>query len=298
MQVILLSDDVGRRINMSGAGLWGLVALVFVMVALAFQAGHRQALSERAPVRADERFEREAALLAERHRVDRALVETGVAIEQLATEVAAVGAGSALLEATGEALARAVGVRVPPPEQERIPARHGRLTERFTIAVGELEAISERLDDLGPGLKALEAHMVARRTRGNTRPAGRPVGSGWISSGFGWRTDPLNGRRAFHDGLDIAGRYRSPVIVVADGVVVEAGIRRGYGNIVEVRHRHGLATRYAHNAKNLVEVGERVDRGDVIALMGTTGRSTGAHVHFEVIENGQRVNPRPWTRSE
>ncbi|NKC16129.1 MAG: peptidoglycan DD-metalloendopeptidase family protein [Gammaproteobacteria bacterium] len=139
--------------------------------------------------------------------------------------------------------------------------------------------------------------MLGRVERAGS-PSGRPVTKGWVSSHFGWRTDPITGRKAFHDGIDFAGRYKSPVIAVASGIVTHSESRRGYGNIVQIKHPGGLSTRYAHNAKNTVSVGDKVERGEVIALMGSTGRSTGAHVHFEVMRGGEQLNPRDFIRAE
>jgi murein DD-endopeptidase MepM/ murein hydrolase activator NlpD len=117
------------------------------------------------------------------------------------------------------------------------------------------------------------------------------VTSGYISSRFGTRNDPFTGRRAFHKGIDFAGRAGADVVVVASGVVTWSGDRYGYGQMVEVNHGNGYVTRYAHNAGNLVQVGDTVKRGDVIAQMGETGRATGPNLHFEVLHNGSAVDP-------
>ncbi len=113
----------------------------------------------------------------------------------------------------------------------------------------------------------------------------------WISSGFGYREDPINGKRLFHDGLDVVGPVKSPVVATADGVVTLAAWDGGLGWVVTINHGHGYRTRYGHNHKLLVKKGARVRRGDVIALEGSTGRTTGPHVHYEVIRDGKKVNP-------
>jgi len=113
----------------------------------------------------------------------------------------------------------------------------------------------------------------------------------WISSGFGYRKDPLNGKRVFHDGLDVVGPVKSPVLATADGVVTFAAWDGGLGWAIAIEHGHGYMTRYGHNHKLLVKKGDRVRRGDVIALEGSTGRTTGPHVHYEVIRDGKKVNP-------
>ena len=115
---------------------------------------------------------------------------------------------------------------------------------------------------------------------------------GWITSGFGFRKSPFTGLREKHEGWDIAARAGSPVRATADGEVVVEGREYGYGNMIEVNHGYGVMTRYGHNSKHLVKEGDRVKRGQVIALVGNTGRSTGPHVHYEVLLHGVPVSPK------
>ena len=115
-----------------------------------------------------------------------------------------------------------------------------------------------------------------------------------LSSGFGWRVDPMRGTRALHTGIDIPGPLGSPILAAAGGVVHFAGGARGYGNMIEVDHGGGLVTRYAHLSRFLVASGAHVERGQTIAMMGSTGRSTGSHLHFEVRLNGQATGPLGW----
>ena len=122
-------------------------------------------------------------------------------------------------------------------------------------------------------------------------PAGRPVQQGWLSSYYGWRTNPFGGNQQFHKGIDFAGKENSEIVAVGGGVVTYSGKRYGYGNLVEITHGNGYITRYGHNKKNLVREGETVKKGQAIALMGSTGRSTGPHVHFEVIKDGKKIDP-------
>lgn len=114
---------------------------------------------------------------------------------------------------------------------------------------------------------------------------------GWVTSGFGYRVSPFTGMREFHEGLDISTQMGAPVLSPANGVVVDTGRDNGYGNLVEIDHGYGIVTRFGHNSKVLVKRGEHVKRGQVIARVGSTGRSTGPHVHYEVRLNGVPVNP-------
>ena len=140
-------------------------------------------------------------------------------------------------------------------------------------------------------LEILESLLTNRKLREQRDLSGLPVSKGWISSAYGQRADPFTGKQSMHRGVDIAGRAGSDVLSVAAGVVTWTGKRPGYGNMVEVTHGDGYITRYAHNQDNLVEPGDLVRKGDTIALMGSSGRSTGAHVHYEVYKNGRPVDP-------
>ncbi len=154
-----------------------------------------------------------------------------------------------------------------------------------------LTQLQQRIDLRDTQLSALESVILSRNLDAAIHPQGRPVLDGFISSPYGERTDPFTGREEFHQGVDFAGTAGAPVIAVASGVVTWAGEREGYGTLVEINHGNGYVTRYAHNERVLVTVGQTVTRGQTIALMGSTGRSTGPHVHFEVVHNGERVNP-------
>lgn len=154
--------------------------------------------------------------------------------------------------------------------------------------------LSHRLERQEEQLSLLSTRMQGQLRDARFVPQGRPVQSGWLSSLYGKRVDPITGKTARHGGLDFSGHMGTPVQAVADGVVVWSGPRYGYGNLVEIDHGNGYITRYAHNRRNLVEVGERVQRGQSIAEMGKSGRATGPHVHFEILFNNRRLNPRPF----
>ena len=163
----------------------------------------------------------------------------------------------------------------------------------ITVLLDELEL---QIEDRSRQLDVLEALMFNRRLTDAVRLEGRPIRGGWMSSGYGYRTDPFTGKRSFHGGLDFVSPKGSDVLAIAAGVVTFSGKVANYGNMVEVDHGNGLVTRYAHNSENLVSTGDAVQKGEVIALVGSTGRSTAPHVHLEVFENGRHVNPRKYTR--
>ncbi|WP_425562723.1 peptidoglycan DD-metalloendopeptidase family protein [Lysobacter hankyongensis] len=154
-----------------------------------------------------------------------------------------------------------------------------------------LAGLDAQLRHSGSQLSVLEALLFNRELDKSTMPTGHPIADSYITSGFGYRADPLGGGSQYHKGVDFEANTGDPVLSVADGVVTFSGVRNGYGNVVEVDHGNGYVTRYAHNSRLVGQVGDLVRRGQEIAKAGSTGRSTGAHVHFEVWENGAVVNP-------
>jgi murein DD-endopeptidase MepM/ murein hydrolase activator NlpD len=159
-----------------------------------------------------------------------------------------------------------------------------------------LDSLKEEIILRDARLTTLEALLLDMQLHENTQPEGRPVNDGWISSGYGYRNDPVTGRKEFHGGVDFAGKSGLEVRAVAAGVVTWSGRRWGYGNMVEINHGNGYVTRYAHNRVNLVALGDTVEKNQSVALLGSTGRSTGPHVHFEVVRNSRTVNPWKFIR--
>ncbi len=165
-------------------------------------------------------------------------------------------------------------------------------------ALGDVLAkLDAKLQDRRAQLQALDQVLQGRRLRARVEPSGRPVKTGFISSPFGKRVDPFSGKSEFHKGIDFAAPAGSEVTAVAAGIVTWAGKRPGYGYLVEIDHGGGYVTRYGHNKRLLVKTGDRVERGQVIGRVGSTGRSTGPHVHFEVLRQGKVVNPRRYLRN-
>ena len=145
-------------------------------------------------------------------------------------------------------------------------------------------------------MQRLLSRLGKKRSLLSSIPAIAPV-DGWVSSGFGYRTSPFTGKRQKHYGIDIASSVGKPIYAPADGVVIFSGTKQDFGNFIMIAHGHGVVTRYGHNAHNLVVVGQRVRRGDQIATVGSTGRSTGAHLHYEVWVNGRPTNPKKFILS-
>ena len=162
----------------------------------------------------------------------------------------------------------------------------------------EIDDVITELEDREQQLGVLESILMSSRMKEEVFPEGRPITRGWISSYYGMRTNPFSGKLQFHKGMDFAAKSGSEVQTVAGGVITWSGQRYGYGNLVEVNHGNGYVTRYGHNKENLVQVGDTVKKGQGIALMGSTGRSTGPHVHFEVLENGRQINPQRFVQSK
>ena len=201
------------------------------------------------------------------------------------------------LDALGQRLTAMAGIKSsefnfghdPPqggPETD-IPGSRPQIADISTM----LQSLQGQIDLSGSQLSALENVILSRQLGQEIHPEGRPVSSGYISSGFGQRVDPFTGGGEFHEGIDFAAPEGTRIRAVAAGIVTWAGARGGYGNMVQVDHGNGYSTRYGHAYKVLVHVGETVNRGDALALVGDTGRSTGPHVHFEVLKFGHQVNP-------
>lgn len=154
-----------------------------------------------------------------------------------------------------------------------------------------LHGLEQKISSRDAQLAALENALLFKKLDEQIRPDGRPVRTGHISSYFGERQDPFTGHQAFHRGIDFASTAGAEVVAVAAGIVTFAGEKPGYGNLVEVSHGNGMVTRYGHNKSLAVTLGRTVSRGDTLAYVGSTGRSTGPHVHFEVLKDGRQIDP-------
>jgi murein DD-endopeptidase MepM/ murein hydrolase activator NlpD len=219
-------------------------------------------------------------------------------VDALALRLGQMNAHVIRLDALGQRLTQMAGLddgefdfSTAPPlggPEELLPATE---SLQITGLMSALETLDHQLIDRTQQLNVLEDFLLNRKLQDEVHPEGRPVTGGYISSHYGNRSDPFTGRPAFHKGIDFAGRIGNDIVAVASGVVVWSGPRYGYGEMIEINHGNGYATRYAHNSTNLVTVGDTVKRGQRIGHMGDTGRATGANLHFEVLRNGRAVDP-------
>jgi murein DD-endopeptidase MepM/ murein hydrolase activator NlpD len=206
------------------------------------------------------------------------------------------------LESVGQRLAKSAELDVSEFTFTEVPGmgdisdgESGR-TQTAAELVASMEQLEKILELQDQQLSLLEEMVLVRELREDVVPSGMPVDNGYISSGFGGRIHPISGKYKGHEGVDIPGKKGTPVNSVAAGIVIKSGRSGGYGNMVEIRHPDGYTTRYAHNQKNLVKEGDLVEKGQKIALLGSTGRSTGPHVHFEVRKDDKPVNPVAFIR--
>ncbi len=221
--------------------------------------------------------------------------DAAVELDAMASRLTVMQAQLLRLEAVGKRVVAAAGLDDTEFDFDQMPPMGGFEETDGSVCVGdfltELNDIEQQIAVRFHQLNIIDEILRTERVSASLAPSGWPVPGGWISSRYGYRADPMTGQRAFHPGIDIAGKPGSDVAVLAGGLVTWVGNKSGYGNTVEVDHGNGYKTRYAHNQVNLVSVGDLVRRGDVIARLGNTGRSTGPHLHLELLRSGRHLNP-------
>lgn len=299
MKVIVISNRHGRSRTFT-LGRWsrGLLSACFLgipfgMAVLGYQVvqGGSTAAGELAIADLREETAKQGeGLDGLRHHAEQTL-------QALTLRIAELQARLVRLDAMGERLTTMAGLDSGEFDFSKQPALGGpeEIDLGLAYSDGDLESEINRLDaliaDREQQLLVLEDLLANRQLEDEIYLAGRPIIKGWQSSPFGRRTDPFSGRAGWHSGIDFAGKEDAEIIAVASGVVTSSGARSGYGQMVEINHGGGYTTRYSHNKKNLVKVGDIVKQGQEIARMGNTGRSTGPHVHFEVYKHGRPVDP-------
>lgn len=180
----------------------------------------------------------------------------------------------------------------------KLDGRGGPLVQSHAISEAELKAaileLTEEVDGRDEYMSSIEAKILQKSVLKDMLPNISPVYAAFNSSSYGWRIDPLNGNKAFHEGLDFTADSGTAIRAAADGIVSTSERTPDYGNIVKIDHGSGLETRYAHASKLLVKPGERVIKGQTVAQVGNTGRSTGPHLHYEIRLNGNALDPRKY----
>ncbi len=310
MEIILVSKTRGSigRLGVSWIGLITSVLLLLSVGAWLAFSGYRQGidemsllLEEQTKLDADSIY---AELADQDQRIEKALEDAHMDVNALAMRVGHLQALQTRVEALGTRLVEKT--QLPVSEFDfSLPVALGGFRDEMTEQedtdvhdfISELELLSYQMEDRAQLLQIIESLLIDQQQQENSTPEGKPVEVGYISSGFGPRVDPKTGKKDFHRGLDFAGKNGSNVLSVASGVVTYSARRQGYGNIIEIEHGDGFITRYAHNQKNMVLVGDVVQKGQTIALLGSTGRSTGPHVHFEVVKDGKIVNPKQFVKN-
>jgi murein DD-endopeptidase MepM/ murein hydrolase activator NlpD len=304
MHIIVMSDRLAkarsiefsiRHLVLGGTGLIaGLVALAFLISYL----GVRHAAALKLPllqslVRSAHQEESERTQDFLRQNLNAMAVKLGEMQAQLMR-----------LDALGERLSTVAGVRPSDFRFGEIPGRGGAALVSVPMHDLSLGDFSSQLDFLARQTETrsdlygvLESQLFDARVKQNLTPTSLPVTFGsWNASGFGWRIDPITGQMAVHEGIDFIAETGTPILAAASGVVITAEFQQAYGNMVEVDHGGDLMTRYAHASKILVKAGQFVRSGEKIAEVGSTGRSTGAHLHFEVRHKGAAQNPAKFLR--
>lgn len=220
-------------------------------------------------------------------------------IDALAMQLGELQARMMRLDATSERLSGMVGISPTATDDvEPEPGRGGPEVRAYGLDATQLQdKISDLLFEMErkqDQLSAIEAFMMQQTLQKNIFPNGHPVNGAYNSSSYGWRLDPFSGKMAFHEGLDFTSEVGTPIYAAAGGIVTTAEQTPDYGKIIKIDHGSGFETRYAHASELLVKVGDRVEKGQLIAKVGNTGRSTGAHLHFEVRLNGAPLDPRKY----
>jgi murein DD-endopeptidase MepM/ murein hydrolase activator NlpD len=309
MQITILSKSRKKTLSMTAGPVSLAICLIIVAVlgVTLFNTGANYALnSTKQSISA--MYEQTAPIWNQEIKIQRASLSEAREnaeknLDALSTRLSKLQGHVMRLDALGSRLAQMAGlddiefdVLNPPGMGGPSPSGVQESLE-VTDFLRALDELSVKIEDRGEKLAAMESMLIDHKLQDQTIPAGIPALGGWISSRFGLRTDPMTGKKDHHEGIDYAGRPGTPVIAVASGIVTWSGRRYGFGNLVEISHGSGYHTRYAHNKKNLVMVGEKVEKGQAIAVMGSSGRSTGTHVHFEVVHNGKQVNPNSYIKA-
>ena len=298
MHIILVSDrlataksiSLGTRHLLLGIAL--LTAAVLVLSSSMFYLVFRHAVEIKLPL------VQELLLSAQEQQTRSAKEFMRENLNAMAVRVGQMQAQMVRLDALGERLSALAGIKPQEFRMNELPGRGGALPTSMPVQdlsmsqlTGQLDVLSKHMENRYDYMDILENRLFDSRAKKKLMPTARPVDVDWNASSFGWRIDPITGQNAMHEGIDFLVDAGTPVHAAAGGVVVVAQFHPQYGYMVDIDHGNDFTTRYAHNSKLLVKAGDVVQRGAIIALSGSTGRSTGPHVHFEVRYKGVAQNP-------
>lgn len=304
MDIILVSGRFAqaRTIRLSGARIALLAALACVVLAVAAILA-QYAIARLEPGLMSDTL-RSWLAGAEAADQQKQQVYMRDSLDAMAKRVGEMQAKMMRLDALGSRLAQTAGIKPKEMSFDKPPGEGGPYVPVGQQEVSletmnqQLDNLSLSMDDRNDKLVVLETLLLQDRSNKWLIPSVAPVKTNWYSSNFGLRIDPFTGRQAMHEGIDFVVPAGTSVYASAGGVVEYADLHPQFGNLVEIDHGNGVITRYAHNSKLLVKVGQMVKRGQKIALSGSTGRSTGPHVHFEVRYKGIAQNPARFLKKE
>jgi murein DD-endopeptidase MepM/ murein hydrolase activator NlpD len=301
--IIFRRGGVAHHLSMSGALVGAALGIVGTLAGAGFVGGYYAAGERAAADSVAEVTGLHSDVVAQRQALEGLRENASHQLDALALKVGQLNANVIRMNALGRRLTAMAKLDQGEFDFDSVPAVGGPVeatlaseSPPLTDLMAEMSTLDATLHNQEQQLIVLEGLLLNRKLHDRVYPKGQPVRAGWISSNFGRRTDPFTGKPASHRGVDFAGRAGTEVVAVAAGVVTYSGDRSGYGTMVEINHGNGYVTRYAHNAENLVAVGDAVAQGQTIALMGSTGRATGPNLHFEVRHLGRPVDPIRYIR--
>ena len=295
MNIIIVSNKMAKAKSLSvlqAATLIAALVLVPVLLTLLF-------------ITPKSNFEEQGVKALLPPQLKNSIISSQVHLDAYAKELGELQARMMRLDAQSERLAKIAGEKdkktTNKPNQtvdSLLPAnRGGPLVNAHPMTEPDLQAaileLTQAVDARDDSLSSIEAKILQQSVL-NMLPNSKPIAAAYNSSSYGWRIDPFNGNKAFHEGLDFTANTGTPIRAAADGIVSSTEQGGAYGKLVKIEHGAGLETRYAHTSRILVKVGERVTKGQIVAEVGSTGRSTGPHLHYEIRLNGAALDPRKY----
>lgn len=273
------------------------VSLILAVCGILFFCGYHSGIRTEAGNRLSGIVELRTLFLLQQTEIARVRQTATANLDALALRLGDIQAQLLRLDALGERLASQSGIDADEFDFS-VPLTDGVPLNTAASNMTAIPDFLDRIDELAvevqereTRLAALERFVMDRNLRERIIPSGSAVEHGLLTSKYGRRIDPFTGKPDQHKGIDVAAKEGSRILALGDGVVTWSGERPGYGNLVEINHGYGYVTRYGHNQQLLANIGDMISKGQAVALMGSTGRSTGPHVHVEVVHDGQLVNP-------